>query len=343
MCHQVHFDSISSQDGEVIKITVSLRIVLPLMLLLGQGAVILPGCTAHRSVPLPTGIGSVVVYRSSTAQALESPSSETLDAMQHSSGIGGKPSREMAVSKDRRLRLEYEGGIREGPLAIQLLTAAGSSTVQVPIPEARLVPRVLLSPRNDYAVIALGPDRSPATTALGALAINTRQGKLSIAREPSLLGFACFLGPINADGRFVFAITAESLASVGKLWTVSLPDCKFSLLYSQPPRQWPRSVQQAIKRGMGPPGYAKPEIWGDLLPSPDGRYLVFNSYPPEDYTAQALWLADLRTKVVQQITWQDKQGYYHTPVQWLARNEGVIFDADGCEFELRFPPSYPKS
>jgi len=159
------------------------------------------------------------------------------------------------------------------------------------------------------------------------------------------------LGPFNTDGTRLFVTSPQSGepgsgGRRGQLWTLALSDNTFSLLYTQPPPQWPPYVQQGIKHEEGLPGpsYAKPPLWDNLLPSPSGELLAFNSYPPDDYMAEALWVVNLPMRQVRQLTWESSTVYGHIPVEWQRNDRSLVFlryvrgtDAKDEYYRMRLP------
>ena len=76
---------------------------------------------------------------------------------------------------------------------------------------------------------------------------------------------------------------------------------------------------------MGAPGYAKDFPWGALLPSPSGRFLLFDSYPPDNYFPEALWLADVQIRKCRQVTWESAENYWHSPLAWGDDERSLTF------------------
>lgn len=66
-------------------------------------------------------------------------------------------------------------------------------------------------------------------------------------------------------------------------------------------------------------------MWDNLLPSPSGKLLAFNSYPPDNYISEALWVAKLPTRQVRQVTWESSTVYGHLPVEWKENEGSLVF------------------
>jgi len=125
------------------------------------------------------------------------------------------------------------------------------------------------------------------------------------------------LDGFNIDGSLLFATTP---APEGGIWSISMPDCKFRLLYTQPPPRWPPPYDKE-----GPPPYGKPHFGGYPLPSPSGRLLAFHSYPPDNYFAEVVWVINLSTGETRQLTWEDSYKYSHVPLEWRNDRQLVFF------------------
>jgi len=125
------------------------------------------------------------------------------------------------------------------------------------------------------------------------------------------------LDGFNTDDSLLFATTP---AHQGEIWSITMPECNFRLLYTQPPPRWPPPYDKE-----GPPPYGKPPFHGNLLPSPTGRLLAFHSYPPDNYLAEAVWLINLQTSQVRQVTWEDSYKYDHLPLEWRDDRQLVFF------------------
>ncbi|MEN6642085.1 MAG: hypothetical protein ABFE08_06530 [Armatimonadia bacterium] len=66
----------------------------------------------------------------------------------------------------------------------------------------------------------------------------------------------------------------------------------------------------------GPIAYAKAAGWGELLPSPSGKLLLFESYLPDNYLPEALWLLNLATRRASLVAWDDAESFHLFPLQW---------------------------
>lgn len=129
------------------------------------------------------------------------------------------------------------------------------------------------------------------------------------------------VGPPNADSRMLFA---KSYGQSEAIWSVLLPSLKWQVLYRRPPVRYPPRLQRQMKRH-GPIAYAKAAGWGELLPSPSGKLLLFESYLPDNYLPEALWLLNLATRRASLVAWDDAESFHLFPLRWAHDDTAFFF------------------
>jgi len=252
-------------------------------------------------------------------------------------GIVGQDADLKAVySLDASSALVVPCGSGSGEVAVWFVTASRQQSVSVELPP-QLDLRVLWSPHSRDALILPDPYQTPRPDVLVIICLRLADGgriEVGTGTGPSGSG-QWAAGPFRSDGSMLFFFTGGPGAhpsfpqdKPGELWTVELPDCKFSLLYTQPAARWPPHVQKEIaRRGSdATPVCHKMNPWGGVLESPGGQMLVFQTYPPDDYLSEALWLLNLRTRQCRQVTWEDKGLYKHYPISWNEGDSSLIFE-----------------
>ena len=139
--------------------------------------------------------------------------------------------------------------------------------------------------------------------------------------------------PFNSGGSVLFLRDGADRTGE-EIWTLALPDCEFSLLYEQPPTRYPRSYQRSANE-IGPLGAlwrAPGEIsFSTPLPSPSGKFLLFDAYSPDTCYAHALWLVNLENRQSRMVTWEDKEFYKHYLIRWNEGERSFLFQRPEAE------------
>ncbi|MCK4325060.1 MAG: hypothetical protein KAW89_11050 [Armatimonadetes bacterium] len=211
-------------------------------------------------------------------------------------------------------------------------------TVQLPGPGDFL--KVQWSPDNRYVIVWRvldGPD-TPVKCTFARLALSEEaSAQVQILSGPPV-DYYWELGSFSADASVLFATNRQSVPPYywpghrGELWAVAMADGKRSLLNTQPPPRWPPSIRRRTLYGLNPLGEEPAYYAGFSWPSrrrwkssPSGDLLVFVSYAPDNYLSRALWVANLRTRQVRQVTWERSEDYAHWPIRWQDDDWSFVF------------------
>jgi len=300
--------------------------------------------------PRPQGVGAI--------ERIQDPDPEWSPGYGGRAEAGPEPTPELAQRVQEILRQQTGMDVKYSPdaahallylqdsaaseVSLWLVTKSAQQRFTVKLPPA-LKLDALWSPDNRYVVVWPSPWQPGMPKSLTFICLSLAEkgnAKVRIVRGPPESG-SRDLGLFNTDGSVLFATSPQGGPPGmdrpgGQLWTIAMPECKFSLLYTQPPPQWPPHVQEKIPRH-GPPGYTKQNGWGFFLSSPSGELLLFNSYPPDNYMAEALWVANLRTRQVRQVTWEDRERCHHFPIRWKDDDRSFVFLGSGGYYTLTLP------
>ena len=218
----------------------------------------------------------------------------------------GRSHVELAYSPDGAAALLYPGSSEEGRVVLRVLTAEAEERIDVGMP-AKTQLTALWGPAGRHILVLPANEQRDELTIVCLSFLN---GSLTVAGTgvgPAGSGY-WYIGPFSPDGHRVFC------GPTGQIWTVSVPDCGFSLLYTPPPVPQPEGIM-----------YGKMSLWGSPTPSPSGQFLLFTSCPPDNYRADALWLLDVRTRQCRLVTWEPKSLYHHFALCWGTTDSSFTF------------------
>jgi len=235
----------------------------------------------------------------------------------------------VAYSADGTRAVVHPRSNGAGRAPLWLLTDRDQEQMTVGMPPD-IALRVLWTPDSEHVLVFPARYQAAVLTITCLSLAEDARPKLHTSVGPPGSG-DWSIGPFSPDSSVLFAIARETRA---QLWTIAVPSCEFSLLYTQPPVRFPPRWERDIAR-RGPAAYPACDTSGKLdhlVPSPSGKLLLFHSYPPDNSFAQALWVVDLRTKQARLVTWETREHYYHFPVEWEEDDSCFIFmSATGAE------------
>jgi hypothetical protein len=233
----------------------------------------------------------------------------------------GRSQVELAYSPDGAAALLYPRSSERGRVVLRVLTAEAEERIDVGMP-AKTQLTALWGPAGRHILVLPAPEQRDELTIVCLSFLN---GSLTVAGTgvgPAGSG-SWYSGPFSPDGDRVFW---GARGPTGQIWSVSVPDCGFSLLYTcPPPPPLPSSDSKATGRSTEEIMYGKAWPWTSLIPSPSGQFLVFTSYPPDNYMADALWLLDVRTRQCRLVTWEPKRLYHHFAMCWGTTDSSFTF------------------
>ena len=212
--------------------------------------------------------------------------------------------------------LVYPSETSARPTHMWAVWPSGSKRLEAALgPDRRLYAR--WSPDSRHAVVcAEGYSEGVLSiVCVSAVAEDTTSWGLKIRHVP-VKGRQWIMSPFTSDSATLFLPTMEL---PGELWKVTVPALECSLLYTQPTPTTPRGL-----------GLDKPFALQQFLPSPDGHLVAFMSYPPANWSADCVCVADIRSGRARLVTWEEERPgnysrYHHTPVEWRG-DSAIVFE-----------------
>jgi len=235
------------------------------------------------------------------------------------------PGLKVDYSPDAGSALLCPGGAGTGEVSLYLVTERKVEHYGVQmVPGADLA--VLWSRDSAHVVVYTQHVSDVAASAnLGFVCLSlTERRRVEVRTGQGPPGASWYIGAFSTDCRKLFAMGQSRLSDVrprAQIWSVDTETDTYSLLFTQPPVRFPRGYDERLLL------YAKPvPAHASMAPSRSGALLAFNSYPTDNYLAEAIWLVNLRTGQARQVTWERRRvSYAHTPVEWQEDDRCILF------------------